>query len=65
VPDITAEDLRAEVARRQVPLYVLGAAVGLHPSRLGQMLSERLAVPPALAERVLEALGEIEPKRAA
>jgi hypothetical protein len=52
----TAEDLRAEVARRRVHLYELAAAVGMHPGRLGAMLNEKLPLRPALAERVAEAL---------
>jgi hypothetical protein len=52
----SAEELRAEVARRRVHLYELAAAVGMHPGRLGAMLNERLPLRPALAERVGDAL---------
>ena len=41
----TPADLRAEIARRQISLYRLAATIGLHPSRLGQMLNERLPMP--------------------
>lgn len=59
----TAEELRAEVARRRVRLYDLAAAVGMHPGRLGAMLNERLPLRPALAERVGEALRGLPDRR--
>jgi plasmid maintenance system antidote protein VapI len=53
-------DLRAQIARLQVPLYRLAATVGVHPGRLGQMLNERLPLPLDVAERINEALGRRE-----
>jgi hypothetical protein len=54
----TAADLRAEMARRQVAIYRLAPAVGLHPSHLGQVLSGRRPLTPELAERIERALIE-------
>jgi hypothetical protein len=48
--------LRAELARLQVKLYHLAPEVGIHPVRLGQMLRERVPMPPAVVERLLQAL---------
>jgi plasmid maintenance system antidote protein VapI len=54
---MTPQDLRAEIARRQAVVYQLAAQIGLHPGRLGQMLNERLPMPPDVAERLMDALG--------
>ena len=51
-----AADLRAEVARRQAPIYLLAPRVGLHPSHLGQVLRGRRPLSPELAERIEQAL---------
>lgn len=53
--DLAAE-LRAEVARQMVPVYVLASRVGLHPAHLGQILRGRRPLPPELAERIAHAL---------
>jgi hypothetical protein len=55
---LTAAELRAERARRQVRLYDLAPLVGLHPSHLGAMLSGRRPLPDAVAVRVAEALAQ-------
>jgi DNA-binding transcriptional regulator YdaS (Cro superfamily) len=55
---MTVRDLRGEVAKCQKPLYQLAAEVGVHPSRLGQMLRERIPMPPDLVTKVQSALGE-------
>jgi hypothetical protein len=60
----SAEELRAEIARRRVYLYELGAALGMHPGRLGAMLNEKLPLRPDLAERVGEALRSMRPRQA-
>lgn len=52
----TPAELRAEIARQQIPRYKLAAAVGLHPARLGQMLVGSLPMPDRVAERVAAAL---------
>jgi len=51
-----AAELRAEVARRLIPIYVLASRVGLHPAHLGQVLRGRQPLPPELAERIARAL---------
>jgi hypothetical protein len=58
----SAEDLRAERARKQIELYVLAERVGVHPGRLGALLNERLPLRPAVAERIAEALRSIQPR---
>jgi plasmid maintenance system antidote protein VapI len=53
-------DLRAAIARRpreERQLYKIAAAIDLNPQRLSQMLNERIPMPAAVAQRVLEALG--------
>jgi hypothetical protein len=57
---VTAEDLRAELARRRLPAYVLAAKVRVHPVRLGRLLNGRITLPPALAARILRAIREPE-----
>jgi hypothetical protein len=52
----TAADLRAQVARCRALLYLIAPKVGLHPTRLGQLLNERVALTPELARRIREAL---------
>ncbi len=54
----TAADLRAQLARYRIPLYIIGARLRVHPVRLGKMLGGRIALPPALAERILRAIEE-------
>src|SRR5262249_59615316 len=39
---LSASDLRAERARKQLPIYLLSAAVGMNPNRLGGILNERV-----------------------
>lgn len=56
-PTLTAADLRAERARKQMPIFVLAAKVGTHPFRLGQLLNERRALTPRMANKIAKALG--------
>ncbi len=51
-----AAELRAEVARQLIPVYVLASRVGLHPAHLGQVLRGRRPLPPELAQRISSAL---------
>lgn len=53
---MTPSDLRALRGRARIPLYQLGAEIGLHPSRLGAMLNERVQMPPEVAARVQRVL---------
>jgi hypothetical protein len=56
--DVRPEDLRAELARRRLPIYMLAARVRINPIRLGRLLNGRLTLTPALAERILRGLAE-------
>src|SRR5262249_9611535 len=49
-------ELRAAIAVKQVPKFLVALHAGLHPTRLGAYLSERLPIPPAVAVRVAEAI---------
>ncbi len=53
---ITAADIRAEIARRNVPRYILAARVRVHPIRLGRLLNGRLTLTPELAQRIMRGL---------
>jgi len=53
---MTAEELRMEVARQQLPKFLLAARAGMHPARLGRLLKGRQELTPALAQRIGEAL---------
>ncbi|MDO8475016.1 MAG: hypothetical protein Q7W02_02270 [Candidatus Rokubacteria bacterium] len=52
----TPADFRAEMARRKVLRYELAAEVGINPGRLGEMLNERVPMPPAVTLRIVEVL---------
>jgi hypothetical protein len=52
----TPDYLRAEIARRMINRYMLAAAVGVHPGRLGQMLNGRVPMPDEVAQRIGEVL---------
>jgi hypothetical protein len=54
----SAGELRAEVARRMVPIYHLSSKVGLHPAHLGQVLRGRRPLSPELEGRIRAALSE-------
>ena len=66
IPDLgqvhstTPADLRARIARDRIPIFRLAAEVGIHPSNLGMMLNERRPLPPAVAQRVIDALDTLE-----
>jgi len=50
--NLSAADLRAELARVGLPRYVAAARVGIHPSRLSAILWERETLPRKLAARL-------------
>jgi plasmid maintenance system antidote protein VapI len=54
----TAADLRAELARRRVKLYVIAPRVGMHPNNLSLVLQERRPLSPDLAGRLMRAILE-------
>ncbi|MBI2526748.1 MAG: helix-turn-helix transcriptional regulator [Candidatus Rokubacteria bacterium] len=58
--DISAAELRAERARRQIRLYDLAPRVGLHPTELGAMMNGRRPLRPGLAEKIMLALRAFE-----
>ena len=57
--EISAEDLRMAIARRvpRLPMYVVAARARIHPVTLSGILYERLPLKPAMAERILLAIG--------
>ncbi len=57
---VTAGDLRALIARRRIPLYLVAARAGMHPATLGRMLTERRPLREGVADRILQALAEWE-----
>lgn len=60
-----AADLRAEIARQNLPWYQLAGLVGIAPSPLGAMLNEKRPMPPEVAERILRALNTRHDSRTA
>lgn len=52
----TAGDLRAEIARMQIPIYQLAARVNMHPARLSLVLNGRTPLTAELAGRIIEVL---------
>jgi hypothetical protein len=57
-----ALQLRGEIAARTIPLYIVGATVGLHPTTLGQMLLGRLPMPKGVADRIEATLARFQAK---
>jgi hypothetical protein len=53
LPRTPHADIRAALARYELPLYVLAARVRVHPVRLGRMLRGRRPLPPDLAAQLL------------
>lgn len=49
---LSASDARAEIARQRRKSYEIAAAIGVSPSVLSMYLSERKAMPAAVAERL-------------
>ena len=54
----TAADLRAELARRRLKLYVIAPRVGMHPTNLSLVLQEHRPLSPDLAGRLWRAIVE-------
>ena len=59
----TSDDLRAEIARKQIHLYQLAPAAGINPNRLGQMLNGKLELSMTIAERVVKALSTVNQEK--
>jgi plasmid maintenance system antidote protein VapI len=51
-----AADLRAELARRRLPIFRVAARLDVHPTTLGKVLNERLPLSPELASRIASAI---------
>jgi plasmid maintenance system antidote protein VapI len=52
----TAAELRELITERGVKLYALAARIGIHPTRLGQLLNGRVPLTPAVADRIRRAV---------
>lgn len=50
--------LRAALAEHRLRLYELAPTVRIHPTRLGAMLNEKVAMLPAVALRLMQAIEE-------
>jgi hypothetical protein len=55
---LTPGDIRAELARRRLPLYLLAAKILVHPARLSPMIHERVPMPTRIAEKIARVLAE-------
>lgn len=55
---LTAQDLRAEIARSGLSHYIIGARAGIHPNRLSRILHGHDPLSEELAQAVLDALRE-------
>ena len=53
---MTGNEYRVEFYRLKVPLYRVGAEVGLHPTTLSLYLNERRPLPASLTEKLDEVL---------
>jgi len=53
---LTADDLRAEIARRNLHNYIVAARIPLHPVRLGRVLNGHSRLTPELADRIMQAI---------
>jgi hypothetical protein len=62
----TAADLRSAAARiHPLRRFELAARAGMHPTRLGAFLNERLPLRPAVARRIQDAIDAIASERRA
>jgi plasmid maintenance system antidote protein VapI len=52
----TAADIRAELARHRLKLYLVAARVGIHPANLSMMLNEHRPLSSDLAQRLMQAI---------
>jgi hypothetical protein len=54
----TDADLRAERARRQVPVYRIAAAYGCHPNKMSAYLSGREPLTGEVATNIMRAIAQ-------
>jgi hypothetical protein len=59
----TAADLRAAIARHNIPIFLVAATAGRHPATLGRWLNERAPLPPDAAQRILDAIQRLTEAR--
>jgi hypothetical protein len=59
-PAPSAADLRAAIARADLPIYIAAALAGMHPNRLSAYLGGRAPITAEIGQRVLRAVSEIE-----
>lgn len=57
---LSAEDLRAAIARSGIPGYVIGGRARVNPVRLSRILRGHVRITDALAARILKAVHEEE-----
>ena len=59
--NLTAADIRAELARRDVRVYQLAGIIRMHPRLLGRVLRKRAPLTAELAAKIAQAFNEIMP----
>lgn len=57
-PIISAEDLRAAIARCGVPAYIVGARARVNPIKLSRLVRGHDPITPELASRILSAIAQ-------
>ncbi len=53
---VSAADVRAALARANVPIYVICGRIKLHPVNFSRILNEHLPLNPDLGRRVMAAI---------
>lgn len=53
---LTAADLRAEIARHRLHMYLVAARARMHPMTLSRLLSGKRALTAQYTERILQAI---------
>ena len=56
--ELTCDDLRAELARARIPIYILSARLRLHPVGLSKILHGHVPLSADLGRRVMAAIEE-------
>jgi plasmid maintenance system antidote protein VapI len=54
----SADELRDLINERGVKLYWVAARIGIHPTKLGQLLNGRGKLTPAVAKRIRRAVAQ-------
>lgn len=58
ISKITAEDLRAAIARSGIPAYVVGARARVNPIKLSRLVRGHDPITPDVASRILLAISQ-------